>query len=211
MRQYLDDDDRAATIKAEIDEERRRGKRALLRTLNSATFTVDDIAILLSNGSCYQQRMACHVLSERDEDEYDRMLRSSLAMREQPFGKWPRDLDLSDWERRTGHRRRPCRTHCSDSCSNCNLFICDICGGSEGSLLPYCPERRLPADEDSANYAHYCAGTGPFAKASFDNLTEAKDRCEERMRVFRTPGSEILYHAVWQLWNRTEAGPLPRE
>lgn len=52
----------------------------------------------------------------------------------------------------------------SYGCVVCNLYICAVCGGSEGSLLPACPGRRLTFEEDRANYAHYCAGTGPFAK-----------------------------------------------
>lgn len=49
------------------------------------------------------------------------------------------------------------------TCTVCNLYICSICGGSEGSLLPECPGRRLTADEDAANYQHYVNKTGPFS------------------------------------------------
>lgn len=42
----------------------------------------------------------------------------------------------------------------------------------------------------------------------FERLTQAKDACEEYARSQKTPGAEGLYHAVWHLWNRTEAGPL---
>lgn len=44
------------------------------------------------------------------------------------------------------------------------LSICEVCGGMEGSLLPECPGRMLTREEDQQNYAHYCAGTGPFAE-----------------------------------------------
>jgi len=198
---YRDEEDRVMTVRAEIDAARRKGKRNYLRGLPASGFTVDDIALLLSEGSVYQQRLGCHVLSEYHEREYDRMMTAQVDH------KWPYDLNLSDWEVRTQHRRQPCKGHCSDSCSNCNLFICAICHGSEGSLLPYCPDRRLTGAEDAKNYEHYCAGTGPFAKASFENLTLAKDTIYD-MRL-ASPGFEALYHAVWHLWNITEAGPLP--
>lgn len=42
----------------------------------------------------------------------------------------------------------------------------------------------------------------------FEKLTDAKDACEEYARERKTLGSENLYHSVWHLWNRTEAGPL---
>lgn len=47
-------------------------------------------------------------------------------------------------------------------CVVCELYICAVCGGAEGSLLPKCPGRRLTYEEDEANYRHYCDGTGPF-------------------------------------------------
>lgn len=56
---------------------------------------------------------------------------------------------------------------CTDtSCPICEggLFLCSVCGGSEGSLLPSCPGRQLTYEEDQENYRHFCADTGPFAK-----------------------------------------------
>jgi hypothetical protein len=50
------------------------------------------------------------------------------------------------------------------TCMVCDLFICKICGGAEGALLPVCPGRMLTMDEHEENYKHYCAGTGPFAE-----------------------------------------------
>lgn len=201
---YRDEEDRVMTVRAEIDEARRRGKRSYLRGLPASGFTVADVALLLDEGSVYQQRMACHVLTARHEEEYDRMMTAQVGY------KFNRDLMLSPWEVATNHRRTPCRTHCSDSCSNCNLYICSICGGSEGSLLPFCPNRKLTADEDSRHYAHYCARSGPFAKPTWEDLAAAKDACYERLsdRATWTAGSEQLYHAVWNLWNYTPAGPL---
>lgn len=200
----LSDED-PRTVKDRIDEARRQGKRSFLRQRQAAEFTVDDIAWLLAAGSCFKPSLGSHCLSQFDEDQYDEMLMRIVGM------AWPRDINLSPWEVSSGHRRTPCRWDhiCTDGCNNCNLYICSLCGGSEGSLLPYCLMRQLSQAEDEANYAHYCAGTGPFASASFKNLTEAVERCEERWRTYKTPGSEALYHAVWHLWNRTEAGPLP--
>ena len=43
------------------------------------------------------------------------------------------------------------------------LFICEVCGGMEGSLLPECPGHKLTMEEDQKNYQHYLNGTGPFA------------------------------------------------
>lgn len=48
------------------------------------------------------------------------------------------------------------------TCSICNLFICEVCGGAEGSLLPSCPGRRLTFEENEISYQQYCDGTGPF-------------------------------------------------
>jgi hypothetical protein len=48
------------------------------------------------------------------------------------------------------------------SCVVCDLFICEICGGAEGSLLPSCPGQRLTPEEDERNYVHYLEKTGPF-------------------------------------------------
>jgi hypothetical protein len=56
------------------------------------------------------------------------------------------------------------RSHCY-ICKG-GLFICSVCGGMEGSLLPTCPERWLTMEEDQANYTHYCNKTGPFAEES---------------------------------------------
>lgn len=52
---------------------------------------------------------------------------------------------------------------CPPTCNVCQLFLCAVCGGFEGSLLPECPGRRLTEDEHDANYKAYCEGTGPFA------------------------------------------------
>jgi hypothetical protein len=75
----------------------------------------------------------------------------------------------TEFETQTGHRKR---THTEDEecpakemmfCAICDLFICDVCGGIEGSLLPRCPNRRLTKEEDDANYQHFLDFTGPFA------------------------------------------------
>jgi hypothetical protein len=55
------------------------------------------------------------------------------------------------------------------------LSFCDVCGGMEGALLPVCPGVMLTAEQHDANYAHYCAGSGPFAHANLlHDVTEAR-------------------------------------
>lgn len=49
------------------------------------------------------------------------------------------------------------------------LFLCSVCGGFEGSLLPECPGRQLTEEQHEENYRQFLAGTGAFAEAS-DNL-----------------------------------------
>lgn len=64
----------------------------------------------------------------------------------------------------TGHARET-HTNCHrNTCMVCDLFICSVCHGCEGSLLPVCPGVKLSMDTHDKNYAHYCAGTGPFAQ-----------------------------------------------
>jgi hypothetical protein len=71
----------------------------------------------------------------------------------------------------------PCSGCSLDSGMDCRyeaLSYCSVCGGLEGSLLPVCPGRRLTMDEHDKNYAHYCAGTGPFGKLTLDAAVEAR-------------------------------------
>lgn len=73
------------------------------------------------------------------------------------------------------------------SCSGCRnpaldcmyeaLSICTVCGCYEGSLLPFCPERPIDFDEQQRIYKHYCAGTGPFARATLENISAAYQAC----------------------------------
>lgn len=66
------------------------------------------------------------------------------------------------------HTRKICNPktdRCDDGrCNVCDLYVCAVCNGAEGSLLPECPGRFLSYDEDQRNYIHYCAQTGPFTK-----------------------------------------------
>lgn len=72
---------------------------------------------------------------------------------------------MTEYERRTGHRTAVHRQCDRLYCQICEgLFICTVCGGAEGSLLPKCPGHMLTMEEHDANYMHYCAGTGPFTK-----------------------------------------------
>ncbi len=79
----------------------------------------------------------------------------------------------------TGHIYHRCTRQATGHCSGCYedsgldcmydvLAVCKVCGGSEGSLLPTCPERWLTIEEDAANYEHYCHKTGPFEKIDDD-------------------------------------------
>lgn len=90
------------------------------------------------------------------------------------------------------------------SCCVCNLYICKVCGGAEGSLLPVCPGHQLTMDQHDANYAHYCADTGPFAQCVPLTVTAAKTRCYERLHplphIDSSEGARILYDAVCELW-----------
>jgi hypothetical protein len=91
------------------------------------------------------------------------------------------------------------------TCLVCDLFICTICGCMEGSLLPVCPGRRVTAEEQDAYYTHYCAGTGPFARATFDMVDAARAQCYERCYpglALRpsSKGALDLYDAVFELW-----------
>ena len=83
--------------------------------------------------------------------------------------------ELSEYERQTGHQRarHPEGYQCTnDSCVVCNLFICDICNGAEGSLLPKCPGRRLTFEEDQRNYHDYCNGSGAFEGTKYGRPVE---------------------------------------
>lgn len=103
-----------------------------------------------------------------------------------------------------------CRQEGMD-CMYSSLSICHVCGGSEGSLLPFCPERQLTIEEDQQNYKHYCDGTGPFAKATYETLEVVRHTCY--WRLFPQPldklslptessiGARQLYDAVSDLWN----------
>ncbi len=63
----------------------------------------------------------------------------------------------------TGHIREMHEKCERSSCIVCELFICSVCGGIEGALLPTCPGRKLTEAEHDANYLLYCQGEGPFS------------------------------------------------
>jgi hypothetical protein len=90
------------------------------------------------------------------------------------------------------------------ACCVCELYVCKVCGCLEGSLLPVCPGRRVTMEEQDAYYKHYCAGTGPFARATFDTVDLAKNACYYRLHpqafISTTRGARILYDAVCELW-----------
>jgi hypothetical protein len=108
-----------------------------------------------------------------------------------------------------GHVRAKC-----GGCHNCRealdcvydtLYICRVCGGAEGSLLPFCPGRKLTYDEDQTNYKHYCDGTGPFARATLETISWAYQACYEYYfgDVGSMPpnreGARLLFYAVCKL------------
>lgn len=88
-----------------------------------------------------------------------------------------------------------CRRDSGMDCTYEALSFCEVCGGMEGSLLPFCPGRRLSIEEDQANYAQYCAGTGPFAKCTLETVTEAIDAVLDR----NSQGSCDLLDALLEL------------
>lgn len=111
----------------------------------------------------------------------------------------------SAYETTTGHRKHPhCDGNCGGTCVYCTLFICTICGGAEGSLLPFCPGQPLTADAHDRNYSNYCRGTGAFARLTEETLTLARDACYNRCHpipgVITSGGAKKLYDAVVALW-----------
>lgn len=66
-----------------------------------------------------------------------------------------------------------CRPDTGMDCTYEALSCCEVCDCYEGSLLPFCPGRRVSYDESQAYYEHYCAGTGPFARRTFKNVLAA--------------------------------------
>jgi len=97
----------------------------------------------------------------------------------------------TDYERTSGHRRvvhadGECSDKAYGTCTIRELFLCQVCGGFEGSLLPRCPGRQLTEAEHDANYQHYCAEKGPFAK----NTLPASNLAEVR-HMATTPGPVI--------------------
>lgn len=159
-------------IRQRIDVDRRRGKRDFLRRKRASDFTVAEIFFLLAGGDVWMDRLGGHHHSELAEDVFDQIMRGL-------DGQWPQDLYLSPWAKASGHRRQPCHDSqlCEATCANCNLYLCRVCGCSEGSLLPFCPNRRLTAAEEQTCYNHYLAGTGPFAKLTVETIDEAIKAC----------------------------------
>lgn len=75
----------------------------------------------------------------------------------------------------TEHIRQLCGCD-RPTCNVCQLFLCSVCGGFEGSLLPECPGKKLSEEEHNANYKHYCAGTGPFYDTELARMQRARAR-----------------------------------
>lgn len=120
-----------------------------------------------------------------------------------------------------GHVIRRCTAGQGDgSCSGCRnpaldcmyeaLCVCATCGCYEGSLLPFCPGREVGLDEQAKIYKHYCAGTGPFARATLENISAAYEACYKYLYedVGSMPphreGAHRLFYAVCAL--QTEEG-----
>lgn len=132
-------------------------------------------------------------------------------------------MSSSEWERQTGHVAFVCR--CTrNNCQFCDggLTTCVTCGGFEGSLLPYCPGRKLSQHEDSLNYIHYCDRTGPFAQATVETVNEAKWTCYHRLYphsgsargdkhdlIESSPGARALFEAVSELFNDVYSRKFP--
>ena len=104
-----------------------------------------------------------------------------------------------------GHLRcSGCRNEGMD-CTYEALSCCGVCQCYEGSLLPFCPERTIDFDEQQRFYKHYCAGTGPFARATLATVGAAYEACYDRLykEVGSMPphreGARRLFHAVCAL------------
>ena len=58
---------------------------------------------------------------------------------------------LDKYEISSGHRQsKKCIRDRTETCVYCTLFICEICGGAEGSLPVHCPGRKLTHEESEA-------------------------------------------------------------
>lgn len=106
----------------------------------------------------------------------------------------------------TGHVKETHDNCERTTCMVCDLFICKVCGGLEGALLPVCPGRSLTTAEHEANYAKYCAGTGPFARATPTTVAAAlRVSCEmatrPTMRPIDNDGALVLFEAVAELFH----------
>lgn len=87
---------------------------------------------------------------------------------------------------------RPVRKHvlvehtdCKDlNCAICegSWSLCSVCGAANCAQLPECPGYELTAAQHDANYAHYCAGTGPFWDTKFARLMRERKGEEEAIR-----------------------------
>ncbi len=113
-----------------------------------------------------------------------------------------KDCDADGQVHRFGHVSG-CAYH---SCGGCRqegmdcmyeaLACCAVCDCYEGSLLPFCPGRRVSLGEAELFYAHYCAGTGPFAKATKETVVAARNACWQHLTASTSVGSVQLYSAV---------------
>lgn len=92
-----------------------------------------------------------------------------------------------DHVRLTHKTPQECGEYHGHTCNVCDLFICSVCGGAEGSLLPECPGRMLTPEEDQENYRHYCEKTGPFAEDDFGG----RERDEDDGQQYGDPREEM--------------------
>lgn len=114
-----------------------------------------------------------------------------------------------------GHSIIKCKAKEDGRCPGCrdgmdcrydSLAHCGVCGGMEGSLLPFCPGRTLTYAEDEANYRHYCESTGPFARATLETVVPAWEFAHKYYNedVGSMPpsrsGSRKYNQAMWELY-----------
>ena len=50
------------------------------------------------------------------------------------------------------HVRASCKDDCGE-CNLCNLFMCSVCCGAEGSLPTHCPGARMTEQQEAQVYA----------------------------------------------------------
>lgn len=98
---------------------------------------------------CSQDKQACNFTMCTVCKADDASKPGEKALNEPCIGK-----PLTRFEVTTGHREADwCTCEGAGRCMGCNLFLCDVCGGAEGSLPTHCPGRKMTSEEGDDVYA----------------------------------------------------------